>query len=420
MAYQGTLASLNGAATGQEIGDILFTARTLTAPTYLPAAGGTYLRSAYPTLGNYFPSFTEVSDPVTRIPDPSVLPPGSPVGVSFSPNSLYLAVTHNPAPYITMYKRFGDVFNKLPNDTITVPGGGRAVKFSNDSAYLAVGHNTSPFLSVFKREGDTFTKLADPTILPTGSIEAIAWSSDGTYLAVGASGGLPTLRLYKRDGDTLTALNRPASEPGYNIGVLSLAFTPNDQSLFVGSNDANSNGLRQYNRAGDVFTQQTTIGTGICSGISISPDGATMIISRATFSPTVYPITYTTNPGAVVGSATTGPSLGASTQQCAISNDGRYVAFCTNSGSTLCRLNGTTLTVVNPQPSPVLANAARAVDMVFGPNQYMDNFLVVAGSATPFIAIYRDGYSFDPTAEFKVPDYSSVEKAGTKAYIKAS
>lgn len=177
-------------------------------------------------------------------------PPGPARSLDWSPDGIYLAVSHNASPYLSLYKRTGNVLTKLPNPALLPTNIGLGCGFSPDGAYLAVAHATAPFLTIYKRSGDVFTKLADPSVLPTNESYAIAWSPDGVYLAVGQN-NTPFINIYKRSGDTFTRLTNPSTlPPAIAYGA---AFSPD--GVYLAFAHATSPFMTIYKRSGDVFTK---------------------------------------------------------------------------------------------------------------------------------------------------------------------
>jgi WD40 repeat protein len=172
-------------------------------------------------------------------------------GVAFSPDSTYLAVSHEYTPFVTVYKRSGDTFTQLANPVGGLPAGlGRGVAFSPDSYYMAVAHANSPYITLYKRSGDTFTKLANPSNLPTGQGRAVAVSPDSTYVSV-IYDAAPYIAIYKRSGDTFTTLPDPALPRVYEAGGVS--FSPDGKYLAVAHYAAPR--MTIFSRSGDTFTK---------------------------------------------------------------------------------------------------------------------------------------------------------------------
>ena len=192
--------------------------------------------------------YTTFACPNKKIGDPGILPTGSGWGISFSHDSLYLAIVYDTSPYVTIYKRDGDTFTKLTNPAILPAGGSRGISFSHDSLYLAIVHDTSPYVTIYKRSGDVFTKLDNPTVLPASTGLGVNFSHDSTYLAV-AHATTPYVTIYKRSGDVFTKLDNPAELPaGEGHGV---TFSHNNNYLSVAHFFTPF--VTTYKRSGDVF-----------------------------------------------------------------------------------------------------------------------------------------------------------------------
>jgi len=216
-----------------------------------------------------------------KFPDPATPPTGDGTGISFSTNNKYMAVSHNTAPYVSIYKYAPNTYTKLANPASLPTGKGWDVAFSFDDKYLAVAHETSANLTIYKRSGDTFTKLADPANLPTYSSLGIAFSPDVTYLAVAHSGTSPYLVIYKRSGDTFTKLADPANLPAGN----GYAVTWSPDGTYLVFAHATSPFITIYKRSGDTFTKlanPSNLPAGTAWGVAFSPDGTYLAVGHTT------------------------------------------------------------------------------------------------------------------------------------------
>lgn len=224
----------------------------------------------------------------TKLSDPAVLPPGNSVSASFSNNGNYLAVGSSAStPYLTIYKRSGDVFTKLTDPAVLPTGTVWSVAWSADDIYLAVAQDVSPFISIYKRDGDTFTKLANPSTLPTGSSRSVSWSNDGVYLAVVHTTS-PFMTIYKRSGDVFTKLTNPATLPTGNGA--SITWNYNGSYLVFGGGA--SPYLTIYKRAGDVLTKLTDPAVQPASAVTsvvFKPSNPGLLYVAATTSPLLIP-----------------------------------------------------------------------------------------------------------------------------------
>lgn len=171
--------------------------------------------------------------------------------ISFSPDGQHMAVAGTPAfngqpNHVAVFKKIGDAFTRL---TIARPGAlsrqdGTAVAYSADSQYLFAGTNEPQGAFVFKRSGDTYSLLPFP-VLPShvDGVKSAAFSPDGNFLAVGFKVRTDYIGkafiVYKRVGDSFIELAMPQeAHQGFEINAL--AFSPDTNTLVVGSTSANA------------------------------------------------------------------------------------------------------------------------------------------------------------------------------------
>lgn len=191
-------------------------------------------------------------DNYTKIANPSTLPTNY-GRVFFSKDGQYVAIS-NVGTYVFWYKRAGDTFTNLTN--ISVAGQCSYVDFSSDSQYMAVLHENAPCLSVFKKgTGDTYTKLPDLTTRPSvtnSSLGYTMFSPDDLYLfSAGESG--TRIVWHKRSGDTFTALTSPSIQPSAG-GCLGGAMNETAEYIAV-CYSSGSPTFIIYKRVGDTLTK---------------------------------------------------------------------------------------------------------------------------------------------------------------------
>lgn len=216
----------------------------------------------------------------TKNPDPVVLPTGIAWDITWSADSVYLAVAHEVTPYVTIYKLASDVLTKLANPGTLPTGIGKGVAFSEDTTYLTVTHTTTPFVTIYKRAADVFTKLTNPATLPTGNGNGVGWSSDGTYMTV-AHEVTPFITIYKRAADVFTKLADPATLP---TGIGNDAeFNPTYEYMTV--THEVSPYVTIYKRAADVFTKLAdpdVLPAGIAHHSSWKNDNTQLLVAHTT------------------------------------------------------------------------------------------------------------------------------------------
>ncbi|WP_339321369.1 tail fiber protein [Paenibacillus sp. FSL W8-0194] len=127
--------------------------------------------------------------------------------MAWSPDGLYLYVAggRDASSNFGAFKRNGDSLTKLPDPSVMPPGSSfiYSVDATNDIVVLA--GNT--FVLAYRRNGDTLTKLPNPSIIPSDIRTGGALSPDGRYYAVGE-----TLTVYKINGDSF--VNLPVEPTG--------------------------------------------------------------------------------------------------------------------------------------------------------------------------------------------------------------
>ncbi len=214
---QSLLGSGNIAPPGSwQVGDVIQTARTLSAPDWLPCDGSVYLQTSYTDL---YAELGLIPDmvPGDKLAGPASLPTSFAYGCSWDSSGTYLAVAHGSSPFITVYERSGSTLTKLANPATLPTGVAYGCSWDSSGTYLAVAHGTSPFITVYKRSGSTLTKLANPATLPTGDAYGCSWDSSGTYLAV-AHIVSPYITAYKNFAyDESTQFAVPNVNAGANL-----------------------------------------------------------------------------------------------------------------------------------------------------------------------------------------------------------
>lgn len=213
-----------------------------------------------------------------------------------------------------VYDRSGNTYSQVGvltagNDNASLLYFGWNVGMSRDGSLIAVGAPGAHIdetadggkVYAFERSGNTFTSIGiltatDATTDTSFGNGDIAISSDNTYIAVGnphhgyLDEGLNQTYVYKKTGQTisqvaiLTRGNVYSDNSGVEFGM-SLAFTENASTLFVGN--TNSSILRYghvhiFSRSGDTFSQvgiitNTTDNT-FGRSVATTSDGKTLVV----------------------------------------------------------------------------------------------------------------------------------------------
>ena len=391
-AWVRRVASSSGALAG----DILTTARPLSAPDWLQPNGSVYLQSSYPALSAVVGFLLDL----TTTPAPATLPTGQGNAAAYSPDGTRLAIGHATTPFLTVYSRSGVTLTKLA-DPATLPASAVLdAAWSPDGTYLAVAHATTPFLSVYKWNGSTLTKLSNPAVLPAGACSGVSWNNDGSILAVGGSN--VSLVVYSRAGDVFTKLTVAT---GTN-NCAKVRFNPTGTMLVCVS--AQSPYLVTYSVSGTTLTylgNPAVLPAISPNNAAWSPDGAYLTLGGGD-----APFVETYN---VVGTALTklaAPAVAptSAVAGAAYSNDGRYLALSGNPTLLYSHSAG----VLTKLTMPAFVFGAFSQSLSFSPG---DEFLACAVNGTPPIQNYTSGY--DRRTQFALPKMTAAP-AGLTNYIK--
>ncbi len=370
----------------------------LANPATLPTGNGTNTAwspdGVYVTISHvaspYITIYKRSGDTFTKLADPATLPTGTAEDVAWSPDGVYMTVAHVTTPYITIYKRSGDTFTKLANPATLPAGDGYATGWSPDGVYMSVAHNNSPYFTIYKRSGDTFTKLADPATLPPSFSTSTAWSPDGQYMVAG-HGSSPYITIYKRSGDTFTKLADPATLPAN--GGNNTAWSPDGQYMSVAHSITPF--ITIYKRSGDTFTKladPASLPASTGFNTAWSPDGQYMSVGHDT-SPyiTIYKRSGDTfTKLADPASLPTGRALGS-----AWSPDGQYMSVAhLNSpyvtiykGTAGQRVNMVTEGNTSVNGSTSVTGLLQASTAAFSTSLFVAGNTTLTGSSTALLAV---------------------------------
>ena len=350
-----------------------------------PIQGGDVVR-----IMNVQSEFEKQLDPLTVIE-------GEANGCSFSNNGKYLAIAHNYAPYISVYKidKRTLTLSKIDSSLFSgIPTGhAQACCFSSDDKYLCVSHNTSPFITLYEvdNENDRFTKLNDDVIdvIPTGVANDCTFSPNDKYLCV-ASGTSPFFSIYKvdKENNTFTKLNNPDYMPkGIRYGC-----NFNADGSYFALTGTSSPYVNMYTVDYDTntFTEAKNFSaapqpTRSCYVSAFSPDGRILVIGMSTNS---YIRAYKIRPtGEFEAYVEFGESMGtnAAAKGVSFSPDSKYCAV-TNGAKTDKKLivymfNGDDYQRVMFTPEPV----GSVSDCCFN-NE--GDLLCAVSTLSPFITLY--------------------------------
>ncbi|MGO3578781.1 MAG: hypothetical protein ACTIOI_02850, partial [Pseudomonas helleri] len=89
-------------------------------------------------------------------------------------------------------------------------------------------------------------------------------------------------------------------------------------------------------------------------------------------------------------------------QSVQFSSDERYLVTVGNTSPFLATYKRSGDTFIKVPDPAVLSGGGATVSVYVGPANFMDTFIAVGGASSN-LAIYRDGYPFDPYTQFQVP-----------------
>lgn len=119
----------------------------------------------------YIIRYSLIADVLTKLSDPSVLPPGLGFGIEYSNDDSFLAIQHSGGVRMSIYDPSD--MSKISTPAVTLPNYGGKISFSADDSKMGVGHGTTPFISVFTTAD--WSKDANLPSLPANTARSIAF-----------------------------------------------------------------------------------------------------------------------------------------------------------------------------------------------------------------------------------------------------
>lgn len=118
-------------------------------------------------------------------------------GACFAHDDTHLIMSHNSAPYVTIYEIVGDTFTQV-TFTSHIASNGLAAAYHPTLDIFISSHQGAPNVVCYQKVGNTYELLNTPYAPPQSVGYGCRFSPDGT-LAVVATGGGPTAVLYRFD-----------------------------------------------------------------------------------------------------------------------------------------------------------------------------------------------------------------------------
>jgi hypothetical protein len=103
-----------------------------------------------------------------------------------------------------VYKKTGaESYQRISTPSVKPTGTPNGLSWSPDSQYISISHAINPFFTTYKLKNDTLTNLANPSTLPTTQGNGCAWSPNANSLAIACnSGGTGALFVYNNNSTT--------------------------------------------------------------------------------------------------------------------------------------------------------------------------------------------------------------------------
>jgi hypothetical protein len=338
-----------------------------------------------------------------RLTQPNTLPPDEVYDSSWSPDCQYLAVTHKSSPYLSIYKNISsgstELFAKVADPTTLPIGLDTAQRYhqgcsmSSGSLFLAVSHDVSPFLSIYSRSFDTFTKITNPATLPVSKSYNCCFSADSNYLAVAASES-PYTVVYSRSASVFTRLG---NIPGFDSRSNDVSLSNDGSVLAVGL--ALSPFIHVYLRSASTFTKiqdPVTLPSSAVLNVNVSNDGK-FINGTTNISPFFTP--YTLN-GTLLSSLTPPTNslgVGAQVQGGDMDPTGKYISLTYAASGPYVNIykniNNTIIKI--PAPNTTFTGFVQG-GTTSGLGNDGDNLYLSLGAINnPFLSIYKFPLSYE-------------------------
>jgi len=264
------LSETIGSGVGQEM--ILYNDRTLIT---VIEGSSPYIKTYVQTNNIYEPLY----------PNPFTDITGDAFGISKSNNGKFIAIAHDSAPYITVYKVISDSLLLKSFDikpyTYTLPDGDvKSIAISNEDDYVAIASSQEDYIALYNSIDGNITRLKSPDSLPTGQATSIDFSKNDKYIAIGYQTS-PYINVYKlnKSNHNTTLLN---INYAYNNEINTVAFDEGNKYLAIGNNTAPYIHIYEVNNIIDQFNiilnEPSTLPTGIVNSIAFSDNNSYMAV----------------------------------------------------------------------------------------------------------------------------------------------
>lgn len=313
-----------------------------------------------------------------KLADPASAPSQNSIAVEWSPNTEYLATTHNSPSQLEWYQRVGSNLYFLSSPATMAAGDVFDISWSLDGQFLATAGLGS--LNIFQKSGNILTRISDPASMP-GFCYGVDFSPNGEFLACMTS-SIPSVFIYQRNGTTFTKISDPASIPDFGDNG-KIKFSPNGEFLALHGNNGANTQFYVYQRTGVTtftkLTDPTTMQSSSAQKIDWSPDSQYLVVAGGS-APFIYK-----RSGTSFIKLNQPNSLPATTSGCTWSPDGNYLSFTFDMSPYIgiYQRNGDVFTLLS---DPASLPTGQGLG-----NHWSNNgqFLAVGHVTAPFLTIYQ-------------------------------
>jgi len=191
------------------------------------------------------------------------------VDMAFNPANTYIAAVTGTTPFLNMWAyTVGTGFGtKVANPSSLPAGGGRSVSWHPTGSSIALSMSISPYINVYAFSGGVIgSKFSNPAVFPTSTGRRVTFNNAGDNIALGW-GNAPYIYVYPWSNSTGfgTRWTSPGTIPP--AIVRGLGFSPLDNVLFVGNDNATIQAYNWSNSTGFGSIIGTTTPNSFSNGV---------------------------------------------------------------------------------------------------------------------------------------------------------
>lgn len=164
-------------------------------------------------------------------------------------------VTKASGPYLLALRWDGSQYLEIPQDIIATVGA-TGVTLSPDNKMLIVSHDRAPWLTIYKVDPASLTKIANPEIMPSSAIYDLKFNSNGNLIAISCVDS-PNVRIYKVENDSL--INISTATITFNPAARKLEWSPDSLYLAISQGTSSSTPIVIYKYENETLTRLTDV-----------------------------------------------------------------------------------------------------------------------------------------------------------------